>query len=35
MVFETTDTLRRLEEDGDLFAAVLTKKQRLPKAQKR
>jgi bifunctional non-homologous end joining protein LigD len=32
LVFETEATLKRVEKDGDLFAPVLTQKQKLPKA---
>ena len=31
LVFETSDTLKRVEKTGDVFADVLTMKQRLPK----
>jgi bifunctional non-homologous end joining protein LigD len=31
LVFESKDTLKRVDKDGDLFAPVLTLKQRLPK----
>jgi bifunctional non-homologous end joining protein LigD len=31
LVFETTDVLKRIEKQGDLFAPVLELKQKLPK----